>query len=67
MWPGGGAWQLQTLWEHYLFDPSNTTFVKRIYPLFAGASQFFLETLQPFVNNTGKNPLSILSSTHISH
>ncbi|KAK7000565.1 Six-hairpin glycosidase-like protein [Favolaschia claudopus] len=52
MWPTGGVFELQTLWEHYLFDPSNTTFVQRVYPLFRGASQFFLETLQVHPNNT---------------
>ncbi|KAJ7080944.1 alpha-l-fucosidase [Mycena belliarum] len=51
-WPTGGVFELQTLWEHYLFDPTNTTFVQRIYPLFRGASQFFLETLQVHPNNT---------------
>ncbi|KAJ7798994.1 glycosyl hydrolase family 65, N-terminal domain-containing protein [Mycena olivaceomarginata] len=52
MWPTGGAWELQTLWEHFLFNPSNTTFAKRIYPLFAGSSQFFLETLVPYAGNS---------------
>ncbi|KAJ7834877.1 glycosyl hydrolase family 65, N-terminal domain-containing protein [Mycena olivaceomarginata] len=51
-WPTGGVFELQTIWEHYLFDPTNTTFVKRVYPLFRGASQFFLETLQVHPNNT---------------
>ncbi|KAJ7107518.1 glycosyl hydrolase family 65, N-terminal domain-containing protein [Mycena epipterygia] len=51
-WPTGGVFELQTLWEHYLFDPTNTTFVKRVYPLFRGASQFFLETLQVHPNHT---------------
>ncbi|KAJ7310026.1 glycosyl hydrolase family 65, N-terminal domain-containing protein [Mycena albidolilacea] len=52
LWPTGAAFQLQTVFEHYLFDPTNTTFVQRIYPLFRGASQFFLETLQVHPNHT---------------
>ncbi|KAA1471290.1 hypothetical protein DENSPDRAFT_837251 [Dentipellis sp. KUC8613] len=51
-WPTGGAWELQTLWEHFLFDPTNMTYASRIYPLFQGASQFFLETLQPHPNES---------------
>jgi hypothetical protein len=68
MWPTGAAFQLQTVFEHYLyvsfpfmicpltiphrFDPTNITFVQRVYPLFRGASQFFLETLQVHPNHT---------------
>ncbi|KAJ6617088.1 glycosyl hydrolase family 65, N-terminal domain-containing protein [Mycena sp. CBHHK59/15] len=51
-WPTGGVFELQTLFEHYLYNPSNITFVQRAYPLFRGASQFFLETLQVHPNNT---------------
>ncbi|KAJ7692887.1 alpha-L-fucosidase [Mycena rosella] len=43
MWPTGAAFELQTVFEHYLH---------RVYPLFRGASQFFLETLQVHPNNT---------------
>ncbi|KAF7335158.1 Glycoside hydrolase family 95 protein [Mycena sanguinolenta] len=52
LWPTGNAFELQTAFEHYLFDPTNVTFVQRIYPLFRGASQFFLETLQVHPNHT---------------
>ncbi|TFY68335.1 hypothetical protein EVG20_g3597 [Dentipellis fragilis] len=51
-WPTGGAWELQTLWEHFLFDPTNLTYASRIYPLFQGSSQFFLETLQTHPNES---------------
>ncbi|KAH7100664.1 Six-hairpin glycosidase-like protein [Auriculariales sp. MPI-PUGE-AT-0066] len=51
-WPTGGAWVLQTIYEHMLFDPSDIAFARRVYPLFQGAAQFFLETLQPHPNNT---------------
>jgi hypothetical protein len=43
---------LQTLWEHYLHDPTNTNYARRIYPLFAGATQFFLETTVPYAGNS---------------
>jgi alpha-L-fucosidase 2 len=44
MWPLGGAWLCQNLWEHYQFtqDPN---YLKRIYPAMKGAAQFFLDTL----------------------
>ncbi|KAJ7165420.1 alpha-l-fucosidase [Mycena filopes] len=52
MWPTGAAFELQTVFEHYLFDPANITFAERVYPLFRGAAQFFLETLQVHPNHT---------------
>ena len=44
MWPTGGAWLCQTLWEHYLFNPDKK-YLKQIYPLLKGSAQFFLDTL----------------------
>ena len=44
MWPTGGAWLLQNLWEHYLFT-TDKNYLKRIYPAMKGAAQFFLDTL----------------------
>ena len=44
MWPLGGAWLCQNLWEHYLFT-QDKTYLKRIYPAMKGAAQFFLDTL----------------------
>jgi len=46
VWPTGGAWLCQNLWEHYLFD-NNTNYLAKIYPALKGASQFFLDTLVP--------------------
>ena len=46
MWPMGGAWLLQNLWEHYLFT-SDKAYLKRIYPAMKGSAQFFLDTLVP--------------------
>jgi alpha-L-fucosidase 2 len=44
MWPTGGAWLCQNLWEHYLFT-GDERFLKKIYPAMKGAAQFFLDTL----------------------
>jgi alpha-L-fucosidase 2 len=44
MWPMGGAWLCQTLWEHYLFNP-NKKYLMEIYPLLKGSAQFFIDTL----------------------
>ena len=44
MWPLGGAWLCQNLWEHYLFT-EDKNYLRRIYPALKGAAQFFLDTL----------------------
>lgn len=44
MWPMGGAWLLQNLWEHYLFT-QDQDYLKKIYPAMRGSAQFFLDTL----------------------
>ena len=44
MWPMGGAWLLQNLWEHYLFT-GDKNYLRKIYPAMKGAAQFFLDTL----------------------
>jgi alpha-L-fucosidase 2 len=44
LWPCGGAWLCNTLWDHYEYHPS-PALLKRLYPVLAGASQFFLDTL----------------------
>lgn len=43
-WPTGGAWLCLHLWDRYDYgrDPA---YLKDIYPLLKGASQFFLDTL----------------------
>ncbi len=44
MWPMGGAWLCNTLWDHYDYvrDPS---LLVRLYPLLKGACQFFVDYL----------------------
>jgi alpha-L-fucosidase 2 len=44
MWPMGGAWLLQNLWEHYQFT-GDKKFLDQIYPAMKGSAQFFLDTL----------------------
>lgn len=44
IWPTGGAWLLQQLWEHYEFQP-DPGYLRRIYPLLKGCSEFFLDFL----------------------
>jgi alpha-L-fucosidase 2 len=44
MWPLGGAWLCQNLWEHYLFT-GDKNYLQKIYPAMKGAAQFFLDTL----------------------
>ena len=44
MWPCGGAWLCDALWEHYLFG-GDQAFLARAYPLMKGSAQFFLDTM----------------------
>jgi alpha-L-fucosidase 2 len=44
VWPTGGAWLCQNLWDHYLFS-GDEKFLKRLYPALKGSAQFFLDTL----------------------
>lgn len=41
MWPTGGAWLCQHLWEHYLYT-NDIEFLKKVYPIMKGAAEFFL-------------------------
>ena len=44
MWPTGGAWLCQHLWEHYLYTV-DTEYLKKSYPILKGAVEFFLDSL----------------------
>jgi alpha-L-fucosidase 2 len=44
LFPLSGAWIMQQLYEHYLYDP-DTEYLKRIYPLLKGATEFALDFL----------------------
>lgn len=42
MWPTGGAWVCQDLWEKYLYS-GDKNYLKEIYPVLKGAADFFLD------------------------
>jgi len=44
VWPTGGAWLCQHLWEHYLFT-GDKKFLARAYPDMKSAAQFFVDAL----------------------
>jgi alpha-L-fucosidase 2 len=44
LWPVGGAWLCQHLWEHYLYT-GDEQFLKDNYPVMRGAAQFLSELL----------------------
>jgi len=44
MWPMGGAWLSQHLWEKYLYS-GDKDYLKSVYPVLKGASQFYLDFL----------------------
>ena len=44
MWPTGGAWLAQHLWQHYLFT-GDKNFLEAYYPVLKGTAQFFLDFL----------------------
>jgi alpha-L-fucosidase 2 len=44
MWPTGGAWLCNTLYDHYEFT-QDRAFLQRLYPPMKGAAEFFLDTL----------------------
>jgi alpha-L-fucosidase 2 len=44
LWPCGGAWLCNTLWDHYDYSRDEAT-LRRLYPLMRGAAQFFIDTL----------------------
>jgi alpha-L-fucosidase 2 len=46
LWPMGGAWLLQNLWDHWDYS-RDRAFLAEIYPLMTGACDFYLDTLQP--------------------
>jgi alpha-L-fucosidase 2 len=44
MWPSGGAWLCQHLWDHWEYH-RDRTFLAQAYPLMKGAAEFFVDTL----------------------
>ena len=46
VWPTGGAWLCQHLWEHYAFG-GDRQFLQRAYPIMREAALFFVDFLIP--------------------
>lgn len=44
MWPNGGAWLAQHLWQHYQFT-GDINFLKEYFPVLKGTADFFLDFL----------------------
>lgn len=68
MWPSGGAWLCNQLFDNYLFTGDKNE-LKKIYPAMKGAAQFFLDTLveepthkwlvtNPSLSPENQNPLA---------
>jgi alpha-L-fucosidase 2 len=45
MWPVGGAWLCQHLWEHYAFSRNDREILKDIYPALKGSAEFLSSIL----------------------
>ncbi|UGU15766.1 glycoside hydrolase family 95 protein [Sinomicrobium kalidii] len=46
LWPSGGAWLCQDLWERYLYT-GDKNYLREIYPVMKGAARFFLDFMVP--------------------
>ncbi|MEQ4574154.1 MAG: glycoside hydrolase family 95 protein [Gammaproteobacteria bacterium] len=44
IWPMGGAWLLQPLWDHWDYG-RDLDYLRRVYPLFRGAAEFYAAVL----------------------
>lgn len=44
LWPTGGAWLCRHLWDHYDYN-RDKAFLRRVFPVLAGACRFFLCTM----------------------
>ena len=45
IWPTGGAWLCQNLWQRFLYSADEDFLRSVAYPLMRGASEFFVDTL----------------------
>ena len=46
MWPNGGAWLSQHLWQHFLYS-GDKAFLRKYYDVLKGKALFYLDVLQP--------------------
>jgi alpha-L-fucosidase 2 len=44
MWPMGGSWLCQHIWEHYLYT-GDVEFLREYYPIMKGSAQFLLDIM----------------------
>ena len=44
MWPVGGSWLCQHIWEHYLYT-GDEAFLKEYYPILKGSAQFIMDLM----------------------
>ena len=51
-WNFGGAWLVNTLWEHYQYNPDKAYLRHTVYPLMKGATEFMLEWMIRNPKNT---------------
>lgn len=52
LWPTGGAWMSQHLWEHYLYT-GDKGFLSSVYPIMCGAARFLNQIMVK--NPSGRN------------
>lgn len=45
LWPSGGTWLCQRLWQNYLFT-GDTVYLQKIYPIIKGAATYLVDALQ---------------------
>ncbi len=45
MWPMGGAWLTQHMWQHYLYS-GDKAFLDKVYPVLKGITLFYVDVLQ---------------------
>lgn len=45
MWPMGGAWLTQHMWQHYLYS-GNKIFLSEVYPILKGSALYYADALQ---------------------
>ncbi len=67
LWPMGGAWLSQHLWQHYLYS-GDKQFLEKIYPILEGTALFYVDVLQtePSNNWLVVSPSMSPENTHMS-
>lgn len=71
IWPIGGAWLANQMWDHYEFSGDRAFLRKQAYPAMKGAAVFILDTLvaappgTPFAGDLVTNPSTSPENTYI--